>query len=177
MASEARGPPTLASLYRDHLDFVRRIARRLGGPGLDPEDIAQEVFEVVANKISQFEPDLAQPTTWLFSITFNVVRVHRRRSRLRATYRADERLGWDVHAESVDPSSLIDATGIMAEILAEMPPKKRAVYVLGELHGLTCSEIAEVVGAKEETVWSRLHYARLDFEARLKRYRRLWEAD
>ena len=177
MASDARAPPTLELLYRDHLDFVRRIARRLGGPQIEPEDIAQEVFEVVANKISRFEPDMALPTTWLFSITLNVVRVHRRRARMRAQYRADEQLGLEVQARSSDPSSLIDATGVMAEILAEMAPKKSAVFVLGELHGLTCSEIAEVVGAKEATIWSRLHYARRDFEERLRRYRRRWETD
>jgi RNA polymerase sigma-70 factor, ECF subfamily len=173
---DARAPPTVERLYRDHLDFVRRIARRLGGAELDLDDIAQEVFEVVANKISRFEPELALPTTWLFSITLNVVRVHRRRASRRAIL-LSEGMPEEVEAATPDVPSLLDATRVMSRILAEMPHKKRAVFVLGELYGLTCAEIAEAVGAKEATVWSRLHYARIDFEERLSRFRCGWEGD
>jgi len=38
------------------------------------------------------------------------------------------------------------------------------VLVLFELQGLTGPEIAEALGCSLKTVWSRLHYARRDFE-------------
>src|SRR5205823_4929006 len=49
------------------------------------------------------------------------------------------------------------------EILGRMAPKKREVFALYELEGLSGEEIAERVGCKVETVWTRLHYARRDF--------------
>jgi DNA-directed RNA polymerase specialized sigma24 family protein len=33
---------------------------------------------------------------------------------------------------------------------------------------LSCEEIGKIVGAPTETVWSRLHYARKEFEQRLE---------
>ena len=46
---------TLEDVYRDHFDFVFRQASRLGGPGIDAEDAAQEVFMVVARKLHTFD--------------------------------------------------------------------------------------------------------------------------
>jgi RNA polymerase sigma-70 factor (ECF subfamily) len=45
-----------------------------------------------------------------------------------------------------------------------MAPKKREVFALFELEGLTGEEIAERVGCKVDTVWTRLWHARRDFE-------------
>ena len=52
------------------------------------------------------------------------------------------------------------------------PVLEREVFILAELEELSPEEIAAIVGAKVETVWSRLHYARADFE-RLARKRGL----
>ena len=44
--------------------------------------------------------------------------------------------------------------------LMKIHPKKRIVFVLHELEGLSGREISEVLGIKEPTVHSRLFYAR-----------------
>ena len=41
------------------------------------------------------------------------------------------------------------------------------VFILAEFEGLSCDEIAVIVGTRAETVWSRLHYARTEFSARV----------
>ncbi|MCE7889840.1 MAG: sigma-70 family RNA polymerase sigma factor, partial [Sorangiineae bacterium PRO1] len=48
----------------------------------------------------------------------------------------------------------------LREVLAELPPAKRAVVVLAELEGLSMREVSEIVGANERTVRSRLRDAR-----------------
>jgi RNA polymerase sigma-70 factor (ECF subfamily) len=163
----AAAPPTLESLYRDHFDFVYRVAHGLGARDVDPEDVAQEVFIVAARRLHTFDAAAAQVTSWLYGITFNVVRSMRRRRWLELLYRADESDGLEVPIRSVERMDVLDAWRIAKEILEGIAAKKRDVFVLAELEALSCAEIAVIVGAKEETVWSRLHYARREFAARL----------
>ncbi|MDB4966478.1 MAG: polymerase sigma factor RpoE [Myxococcales bacterium] len=167
----ASGPPTLESLYRDHFDFVYRVAHGLGARDVDPEDVAQEVFIIAARRLHTFDAATAQVTSWLYGITFNVVRSMRRRRWLELLYRADESAGLEVPIQSVERMDVLDAWRLANEILGAMAPKRRDVFVLAELEGLGCAEIAAIVGAKVETVWSRLHYARREFAARLAELR------
>jgi RNA polymerase sigma-70 factor (ECF subfamily) len=164
-ASDAR---TLEELYQQHFDFVHRIARKLGGDELHAEEIAQDVFLVVARKLDTFQPASARVTTWLYSITWNIVRSQRRRARLEALFRADEAEAAHVAAHHADAAELAQAWKIADRILRTMTDKKRDMFALSEFEGLSCADIAEIVGTKEETVWSRLHYARKEFAAKLE---------
>lgn len=160
-------PPPLEEVYRRHFDFVYRVAKRLGGWRLDAEDVTQQVFLVVERRLETFDAT-AQLTTWLYGITFNVVRALRRRLRLELLYRADEAEAAQVAVVSLDRAELDDAARIADDILQSMAAKKRDVFILAEFEGLSCAEIAEIVGSKEQTIWSRLHYARREFSAKLK---------
>jgi RNA polymerase sigma-70 factor, ECF subfamily len=160
-------PLTLEDVYRDHFDFVFRQAARLGGPAIDAEDAAQEVFMVVARKLDTFDAS-SLITTWLYGITLNVVRSLRRRARIRRLFelgQGDERS--EVPVRSIDRAEVVDAHRIAYAILDKLAPKKREVFILAEFEGLSCEEIAQLVGTKTETVWSRLHYARKEFAERL----------
>jgi RNA polymerase sigma-70 factor (ECF subfamily) len=48
-------------------------------------------------------------------------------------------------------------------VLERMSPKKREVFALFELEGLSGDEISERIGVPVNTVWTRLHHARKDF--------------
>ncbi len=159
-------PLTLDAVYREHFDFVFRMAARLGGPGLDAEDASQEVFLIVARKLDTFD-GTSLVTTWLYGITLNVVRSMRRRQRLRRLFERDDAPQADVPLQSVDRAEVMEAHRIAYAILDKLAPKKREVFILAEFEGLSCDEIAKVVGTKTETVWSRLHYARQEFAKRL----------
>ena len=157
---------TLESIYREHFDFVYRKAARMGGPGIDAEDAAQEVFLVVARKLDTFDGSSLM-TTWLYGITLNVVRTLRRRSRIRRLFEREEAQGLDVPVRSVDRAEVLDAHRIAYAILDKLAPKKREAFILAEFEGLSCEEIAALTGSKTETIWSRLHYARKEFAERL----------
>jgi RNA polymerase sigma-70 factor, ECF subfamily len=164
-------PLTLEAVYREHFDFVFRMAARLGGPGLDAEDASQEVFLIVARKLDTFDGS-SLVTTWLYGITLNVVRSARRRLRLRRLFERDDAPLADVPIQSVDRAEVREAHRIAYAILDKLAPKKREVFILAEFEGLSCEEIAKVVGTKTETVWSRLHYARQEFARRLEARRK-----
>jgi RNA polymerase sigma-70 factor (ECF subfamily) len=157
----------LAEIYRDHFDFVVRKAARLGGPGIDAEDVAQDVFLVVARRLDSYD-GTSELTTWLYGITLNVVRSWRRRMsvRMRADVHADNR---PVAYEPLDRVELREAHVIAADILDKIGKKKREVFVLAEICGWTGGEIAERTGTKVDTVSSRLHYARKEFAQRLSK--------
>jgi RNA polymerase sigma-70 factor (ECF subfamily) len=160
-------PLDFESVYRDHFEFVYRKAARIGGPSIDPEDAAQEVFMVVERRLETFDGS-SLITTWLYGITLNVVRTMRRK--------AQRHLALDIHdlpllaaPERADRAELREAYKIAYEILDQMAPKKREAFILAELEGLSCEEIASVVDTKVATVWSRVHYARKEFSERLGR--------
>jgi len=53
-------------------------------------------------------------------------------------------------------------------LLSQISDKKRTVYILHEIEGLSASEIAEIVGAPILTVRTRLFYARRELSALLR---------
>jgi len=161
-------PLTLEAVYREHFDFVFRMAARLGGPGVDGEDAAQEVFLIVARKLDTYD-GTSLVSTWLYGITLNVVRSLRRRQRIRRLFERDEPKA-DIAIQSVDRAEVREAHRIAYTILDKLAPKKREAFILAEFEGLSCEEIAKMVGTRTETVWSRLHYARQEFEKRLSAY-------
>jgi RNA polymerase sigma-70 factor (ECF subfamily) len=161
----------LDAVYREHFDFVYRMAVRLGGPSIDAEDAAQEVFLVVARKLDTFD-GTSLVSTWLYGITQNVVRSMRRRYRIRHLFEREEEEKADVPIESVDRAEVREAHRIAYAILEKLAPKKREAFILAEFEGLSCEEIAKISGTRAETVWSRLHYARKEFAERLAKRQR-----
>lgn len=150
------------SLYEAHQPFVHRVARRLGTPSDEVEDVVHEVFMVVMAKLEHFQG--GRFTTWLYRITANVsAHHHRKRRRRRVLQSWSERMGFG-SAESPEAisSAASDARAVDA-ILERMSPKKREVFALFELEGLSGEEIAEHVGCPVNTVWSRLRHGRQDF--------------
>src|SRR5262249_23462553 len=116
-------PLTLEAVFRDHYNFVYRKAARLAGPGIDPEDVAQEVFLVVARRLHTYDRT-CQITTWLYGITLNVVREMRRGIRIRRLFEARERPLDEAPVRSVDSAEALEAHRIAYAILDKMSPKK-----------------------------------------------------
>ncbi len=163
--------PTLAELYRAHAQDVARWARRLGGPLIDVEDVVQEVFLVVHQKLPSFRAEAAI-TTWLFRITANVASHRRRKDRIRLWLRGTaEETGADLTSHEPDAPSRIEQSQLtrrLYSVLDGMSEKYRTVLILFELEELSGEQIAELMDARVGTVWVWLHRARTDFLQRMK---------
>jgi RNA polymerase sigma factor (sigma-70 family) len=57
------------------------------------------------------------------------------------------------------------------EVLASLGPKKRAVFVLADIEGLTSTEIAEVLQVPDATVRTRLFHARREVAALVRKHK------
>jgi RNA polymerase sigma factor (sigma-70 family) len=156
----------VAALYRTHARTVLRWATRLGGPGIDAEDVAQDVFVVAKRRLRRFEGP-GQVTTWLFRATEKVVLAARRKQRLRRWLsRASEAATTSMSARQPTPSEALERSRDVAEVYAvlnRLPERQRRVLILFELEGLSTQEIADLVGAKVSTVRVWLFRARAGF--------------
>jgi RNA polymerase sigma-70 factor, ECF subfamily len=163
----------IGDLYRTHAATVARWATRLGGPGVDSEDVVHEVFLVAQRRLGEFRFE-ADPATWLFRTTDLIVRAHRRKARLRAWLRrsvAEEYDRAQAGSSAISPvEDLIERQRArnVYRALDGMDDKYRSVFVLFELEGLSGDKIAELTGIKVATVWVRLHRARERFVRRIQ---------
>jgi RNA polymerase sigma-70 factor (ECF subfamily) len=156
----------LPQIYAENADFVWRSLQHLGARDSEREDLLQEVFLVVHKKLAGFD-GRSRITTWLFGICLRVVARHRRRAYFRFEWqtpeppeRADGRTPEDQVADDQGKRALERA-------LSRLSLEQRAVFVLFELEGKSCQEIAELVAAPIGTVYSRLHHARRDVQKAL----------
>jgi RNA polymerase sigma-70 factor, ECF subfamily len=153
-----------AQLYDAHFSFVRSISRQLGTPEGDLDDVAQEAFVVAHKQLRHF--NTGKFTTWLYKIVSNIVANRHRSRNVRNAF--SKLLGQqpEAFASAADRQyERSETQHQVAQVLAAMAHKKREVFAMYELEGLTGEEIAERLNCKVDTVWSRLHYARAEFES------------
>jgi len=164
---------TFEALYSAHASQVMRWASRLGGPQIDAEDVTQEVFLVVHRRLDTLLPDV-KPTTWMFAITANIVRAHRRRSYvLRLIRKLDRGEILPLTAPVPTPLETVEqrrAGAIVYDILNQMSENHRRVFVLFEFEGMSTDEIADLMGTTPVATRVRLHRARGEFFRRLHRF-------
>ena len=175
LADTAKVRPTFAQIYDETFAFVWRTVRRLGVDESAVDDVTQEVFVAVYRRLGDFEMRCA-PKTWVFSIAMGVVRNYRRGRRRK---QAAEPLAQDARshhfadaaADPMERASQAEAGRIVHRLLDQLGEEKAIVFVMAELEGMTVPEIAELVGANVNTVYSRLRAARKEFEQALTRLR------
>jgi len=164
-------PPTFDQVYDTHFAFVWRNVLNRGVPSAAVDDVVQEVFVVVHRKLPGFE-GRSSMRTWLAGIVRRVVADHVRK-RGNAPV-GDEPLENDSPSEARGPAEELDAKAaarVLDQLLAAMPEAQREVFILHEIEQMTGREIAESVGANENTVHTRLRAARRIFEEGLARLR------
>jgi RNA polymerase sigma-70 factor (ECF subfamily) len=162
-------PAAFRTLFVRHKSDVARLVYRMLNAPADLEDVVQEVFVQVFRSLKDFRGQ-AKFSTWLHRVTVNVVLMHRRAARSRPVLA--EELPGEIVADDHQtlPDEDVDRRERMRafqRLLGKLADKKRVVFVLHELEGMSPAEIAEVVGAPVLTVRTRLFYARRELEAML----------
>lgn len=148
-------------LFRRHSGLVTGLVHRMLGPSPDLEDLVQEVFLQVIRSLGGFR-DEARFSTWLYRVAVNVVLMHRRAQGRRPRLVDEEQAPPAPDSGPLGEAALETRFRVQAfyRLLERLSDKKRAVFVLHELEGLTPARIGEIVGAPVLTVRTRLFYAR-----------------
>jgi RNA polymerase sigma-70 factor (ECF subfamily) len=125
------------------------------------EDLVQEVFLQVYRSLAQFRGK-AKVSTWIYRIAVNVVLMHRRMARSRPALHLTADVTTSSSSTPMPDDEMTRKANVEAlyRLLSQLAEKKRTVYVLHELEGLSSAEIAQIVDVPILTVRTRLFYAR-----------------
>lgn len=166
----------LRELIERHQRGVFNLIYRSIGDAWEAEDLAQRVFIQVFRSADRYEPT-AKFTTWLYTITHNLIRnEYRRRQRRGAesleALTNDEENPWQMaDPAATDPGRQAAERELQERIRAaieELPQAQRTAVILCRYEGLAYEEIAGVLGCSVAAVKSLLHRARATLKAKLR---------
>lgn len=155
--------------YRDYHDQLFKVAYRIAGNREDAEDALQEAY---LNAMASFDSFRGESTvsTWLYRITVNAALkfVKRRRefpvsAMARAAGISDELFFERLKSfDSVEDTVLTDniRENCLQMFIECMPRQQRVAYVLKELLGLSCKEVAAIMGISVQGVKTNVYRAR-----------------
>lgn len=149
-------------LYRRHFRRVYAICLRMTANPEEAEDLTQETFIQLFNKIGSFRGESAF-TTWLHRMTVNQVLMHFRRRKSRPEYTTEEGetpVQIVQGTENENRMPVVDRIAL-EDAVKQLAPGYRSVFVLHDVEGHEHNEIAEMLGISEGTSKSQLHKARL----------------
>lgn len=179
-----RDTGALEVLMERHASRVYRVAFGITRNEADAEEVVQDVFLSLFEKIGAFE-ERAALGTWLYRIATNTALLRRRGKRLELevsledqlpTFREDgHRAGersflladWSANAEREVLSS--ETQALVRRAIDLLPPHYRAVVVLRDIEELSNEEAAEILDEPVAAIKSRLHRARMALREQLTR--------
>jgi RNA polymerase sigma-70 factor (ECF subfamily) len=165
----------VTAIFKLHHGFVWRVLAHLGVVAAEQEDALQEVFVVVHRRLHEYR-EQDKMRAWLYAIAARVARDYRRR-----VFRRREQLTDAPPETSQAPSQAADAANRQALVFAErllatLPDKQRAVFLLYEVEQMPMAEVALAVGCPVPTAYARLRKARERVLTQVSRAQRRGEA-
>ena len=143
------------SRQEPEMNFENAVAMGLSRE--DAEDVVQEVFMTVHDRLERYDAERSA-RAWILGITRNVVRHHHR-----GTHRRAARLRRVEPPRTPEqPEQTLarrEAAEVVQAFVDQLDDKKRVVFVLGFVEGLSAKEIAETLGLKLPTVYARARAA------------------
>ena len=154
---------------------IGTVAKMLGSAN-DAHDIAQQVFVRVWKASGKYQPT-AKFTTWLFTITRNLVFNESRKRQRRSEVSIEERED-DYHLEEKDNSTIAPDESLLTielevaidKAIEELPENQRLAVVLRRYEELPYEEIGEVLDISVSAVKSLLFRARTQLKENLQQY-------
>lgn len=167
MGRRLRSDPRLRELeaiYREHHRRVRWVLRSRGVDDDLLDDLVQEAFVAIFRRLPDRDPDLPM-ALWVTGIARNVAFSHRRSSarRIEASRKMPK------PPPEIEPDEAVErrhAWGQLQTFLDGLDEAQREVFVLSDLLGMKVPEVADVVDAPLNTLYSRLRLARRRFNDR-----------
>jgi RNA polymerase sigma-70 factor (ECF subfamily) len=177
-----RDTGALEVLMQQHAGRVYRVAFGITRSQADAEEVVQDVFLSLFEKIAAFE-ERAALGTWLYRVATNTALLRRRGKRLELEvsledqlptfkddgHRAGERsfllADWSASAEDGLLSG--ETQALVRRAIDLLPPHYRAVVVLRDIEELSNEETGQILSEPVSSVKSRLHRARMALREQL----------
>lgn len=131
------------------------------------EDVAQEVFIKIWTGRGVL-PEVRNFRNYLFQISKNAVIDHIRKESAMVLRNNDFAGRFFAGDDSFENDFIARETqGAIDEIVENMPPKRREVFILNRVQGKSNDEIAELLGLSKKTVENHLHLALKELKEKL----------
>ena len=157
-------------LFERHHGRVYAMCARLLSNRAEIEDAVQQVFLEAWRCLHRFE-GRSRFSTWVTRIAIHTCLGFRRRLK-RFLFSEDVEPSANEEMQWAQPLTAPDETAAQAarrravdEVLAHVSVKKRVVFVLADLEGLTAPEISRILDIPDATVRTRLFHARKEVAA------------
>jgi RNA polymerase sigma-70 factor, ECF subfamily len=154
---------------------VGTIAKMLGNPS-DAEDLAQQVFLRIWKSAPRYQPT-AKFTTWLFTITRNLVFNEVRRRQRKPVSSLDQEEESRERQIVADDGQTPQEAALQRELetavdqaIASLPEKQRLAVVLRRYEDLPYEQIGEILDLSLSAVKSLLFRARMQLRQELQQY-------
>jgi len=169
--AKAGDKPSLAKLVEAYQEPIYHTALKMTKNREDAEDVLQETFVTMVEKLNQFRGD-ARLYTWLYRIAVNNVYKRTRITQKHEAMDIDDPDVQQIHGQNLsewpETQELLGERKWLQDVLAEgldnLPQKYRTVFILRDIQGLSTRETQEILNISESNVKVRLmrsrHYLR-----------------
>src|SRR5436190_1618665 len=167
-----------AVLMKRHNQKLYRIARGMGIPDAECDDIIQQAYIQVYLKLPQFRGE-SSVTTWMTRILINQCLMFLRKQRPSITKEGElEGLNGDAPAANLTTPTLTpesellkrELRSVLEDAIAQLPEDYRVVYLMREVEEMSVKDIAMALDLSESNVKVRIHRARKLLQHELKGY-------
>jgi RNA polymerase sigma-70 factor, ECF subfamily len=165
LGTERSSDLSFDDIYREHGGRVLGAIRAVLGPCDEIEDLVQVAFIEIYRCLDRFE-GRSKLSTWVYRIAVNIALQHIRKKK-RRRWMVLGSTGDEVVRESsgVSEESRIEDRQMLEKVfaaVAKLSEKKRLVWTLHEIEGLSPQQISEIIEVPFNTVRSRLLASRRD---------------
>lgn len=154
---------SLDRLYREYSGWLGKVlSSRFRSTAIEVDDIVQETYV----RVSRYDADQAHrhPKALLLRIAVNLARDHMRRNVVRGGLAPPKDEPADSETLAADQHQILQ----LKQIVLDLPPIYRDVFVLSRFTGLTYEEIASHVGISVKAVEWRMSKALAMCMARMR---------
>lgn len=176
-AIQEKRPQALAVLYDRYGAVLKALTMRIVHNEAEAEDLLMEIYMEIWHQAPHYSPDKGRPISWLVTMTRRraIDRLRKRQS----YHRAEERFQQETESQ---PSSWLknpvdmdveiqDLRGVLARILASLPPNQQQAIRLAYYRGMSQREIAAFTGTPLGTIKTRLELGLRKLAGAIRSYR------
>ena len=148
-------------LYEKHHKRIYALCWRMLADKDSAEDVCQEVFVVLWQKINNFRGE-SKFSTWLHSVASNVVLGHLRKQKnwIQRVFSIEDQTQHAMPEESTVPLEDTSELEVLDRHIAKLPERARLVFVLFAVEGYRHEEIAKMLNMAVGSSKSQYHRAK-----------------
>jgi RNA polymerase sigma-70 factor (family 1) len=142
------------TLYKEYSERLYRFALGYLKSESESEEIVQEVFTIIWEKRGELKEELSFKS-FLFTITFNMIRKHFRARAYLKEYFNDVATD-DVDMQTSQKVSYDSLYHYITELVNQLPEKRREIFIKSRFEGLSIKEISATLRISHKTVENQL---------------------